>query len=61
MLVLSRKNGESIVMDGGITVQVIKVKGNCVSISIEAPREIQIRRGELTPKSREPALVGEAQ
>ena len=47
MLVLSRKHGESIVFDGGITVKVLKMKGNVVQLGIDAPREIPIRRSEL--------------
>lgn len=47
MLVLSRKNGESIVIGGGITVTVVRVKGNAVQIGIDAPKEIPVRRSEL--------------
>jgi len=36
MLVLSRKKGESIVIGGGITVTVVKVKGNAVQLGIDA-------------------------
>ena len=47
MLVLSRRIGESIVINGGITVTVIKVKGQAVQLGIDAPAEISIRRSEL--------------
>jgi carbon storage regulator len=50
MLVLER---ECIVMDGGITVQVIEVDGNRVRLGINAPKEVSIRRSELTPKIQE--------
>jgi carbon storage regulator len=53
MLVLSRKYGESIVIDGGITVTVFKVKGNAVQIGIDAPKEVSIRRSELCKTGRE--------
>ncbi len=46
MLVLIRKNGESIVM-GEITVQVLETKRGRVKIGIEAPISVQILRGEL--------------
>lgn len=48
MLVLSRKEGESIVIDGGIRVFITKIKGNQVRIGIEAPAEVSVRRSEIT-------------
>jgi carbon storage regulator len=50
MLVLSRKHGECIVIDGGVTVRVIEVAGNRVRLGIEAPKEISILRSELGTK-----------
>ena len=47
MLVLSRKVGERLVIDGNITVVVNKVVGNRVTIGIEAPDNVRIVRGEL--------------
>jgi len=47
MLVLSRKNGESIVIDGAIKVHVIELKNNVVRLGIEAPKEVAIHRSEL--------------
>ena len=40
MLVLSRKKGDSIVIDGGIKVTVVEVKGSVVRLGIEAPKEV---------------------
>lgn len=51
MLVLSRKVGERIVIDGGIEVVVLAVEGNRLRLGIEAPRQCQIVRGELLPAS----------
>ena len=48
MLVLTRKPGEKVVIDGGITVSVLEVDGNRVRIGIDAPRSVTILRGELT-------------
>lgn len=48
MLVLSRKIGEQIVVSDNITITVTRVNGNTVSLGIEAPKEIPIRRSELT-------------
>ena len=47
MLVLSRKMDEKIVIDDRITVTIVRLKGNTVSIGIEAPHEVPILRGEL--------------
>ena len=46
MLVLTRNEGESVVI-GGVVIHVIRIKGNRVRIGIEAPPEMQIARGEL--------------
>ena len=47
MLVLSRKQGQTIVIDDRIQVTVLKVKGGGVRVGIEAPAEVSIRRSEL--------------
>lgn len=47
MLVLSRKEGERLVIGDNITIVVSKINGNRVSIGIEAPREVRIVREEL--------------
>ena len=53
MLVLSRKSGESIVIDGNIRVQVVGVNGNVVRLGIDAPKEIPVHRSELYERIRE--------
>jgi carbon storage regulator len=53
MLILSRRSGESIVIGKGITVTVMHVRGKAVSLGIEAPKEIGVRRGELCDLSRQ--------
>lgn len=47
MLVLSRKNGESIVIDDKIEVKILSFSGDKVQIGISAPKEIKIIRSEL--------------
>lgn len=49
MLVLSRKVGESIIIDNDITVTVVELSGNRVRLGIDAPQEVPIRRSELDP------------
>ncbi|MCU0710316.1 MAG: carbon storage regulator [Pirellula sp.] len=48
MLVLGRKVGEKLVIDGNITVEVVKIQGNRISLGIVAPSNIKILRSELT-------------
>ncbi len=47
MLVLSRKVGDKLVIDGNITVQIVKIQGNRISLGIVAPSDVSILRGEL--------------
>jgi carbon storage regulator len=48
MLVLSRKVGDKLVIDGNITVEVVKISGNRISLGIVARSNVKILRGELT-------------
>jgi carbon storage regulator len=47
MLVLSRKVGEKVVIDGCITVAVVAVDGNKIRLGITAPPEVRIDREEV--------------
>ena len=47
MLVLSRKEGDSIVIDGGIEITITEIQGSRVRIAIKAPKQVGITRGEL--------------
>jgi carbon storage regulator len=47
MLILSRKSGESIVIDGQIVVKVVRVEGDVVKLGIEAPSEVPVHRKEV--------------
>ncbi len=44
MLVLTRKLGERILIDGGIEITVVEIDRNKVRIGIEAPKDIVILR-----------------
>lgn len=44
MLVLTRRPNEGFELDGGITIVISEVKGKKVRLSIEAPKEVTIRR-----------------
>jgi carbon storage regulator len=47
MLILSRKPGESIVIDGRITVKIMRLDGDMVKVGIEAPANIPVHRQEV--------------
>jgi carbon storage regulator len=59
MLVLSRKMGETIVINDEIEVTVVAVKGDKVRLGIKAPDSVRVdreevhrRRGEFSPADR---------
>lgn len=47
MLVLARRESESIVINGDIIIKVIAVRGKKVRLGVEAPRRIPVHRSEL--------------
>ena len=47
MLILSRKQGESIVIQGRISVSVLEIRARRVRIGIEAPSEMSVQRKEI--------------
>ncbi len=58
MLVLSRKVGEKVVIDGCITVTVVAVDGNKVRLGVTAPPEVRVDREEVHRQRMEFAAVG---
>ncbi len=67
MLILSRKAGDAIVIDGGIRIVVVQCDRGGVRIGIEAPAETTILRAELleqvaaqNQKASVPAAAGAA-
>ena len=47
MLILSRKNGQKIIINDNIEITIVESKNDNCKISIEAPREIKIYREEV--------------
>ncbi len=47
MLILGRRVGESIVIDGGITVVVLACDRGGVRLGVQAPGDVTILRGEI--------------
>ncbi len=56
MLVLNTRLRESIHLGCGITITLVRIRGNQVCIGIEAPAEIRVLRGELV--HRHPQAAG---
>jgi carbon storage regulator len=57
VLVLTRKTGEAIVLDGGIRITILLVKGDRVRVGVEAPPEVRVDRDEVRRRVDEEALV----
>lgn len=47
MLILSRKSGQSFMIDQNIEITIVEISGDKVKIGIEAPKDIKILRSEL--------------
>lgn len=47
MLALSRKTGESIVVDNDVEITILEIKGEQVKIGIKAPKSIPVYRKEI--------------
>lgn len=55
MLVLRRKAGEAIVLNGVITLRILEIEGERVKIGIDAPEDVIIVRQELLDTETQPA------
>jgi carbon storage regulator len=63
MLILSRKSGESIVIDGRIHLKVLRVDGDVVKVGILAPADVPVHRLEVyeeIQRSNQQALTRES-
>jgi carbon storage regulator len=50
MLILTRKEGESINIGNNITITVLGVSGKQVRIGTSAPKDVQVHREEITQR-----------
>ena len=50
MLILTRKVGESILINDNIRIKVVEFKGAQVRIGIEAPPDVRVCRAEVSDK-----------
>ena len=51
MLVLTRKPQQEIEIDSNIRLTVLEIRGDRVKLGLIAPREVEIRRSEIVPRS----------
>ncbi|PYE30806.1 carbon storage regulator CsrA [Idiomarina fontislapidosi] len=47
MLILTRRNGETLKIGDDISVTVLEVKGNQVRIGVDAPKHVDVHREEI--------------
>jgi carbon storage regulator len=59
VLVLTRRLGETLVLDGGIVVTIVKIGRDKVRVGIEAPADTRVLRGEAVPYEDRPSLETE--
>jgi carbon storage regulator len=52
MLVLTRKNGETIQIGNGIEVKVLSISRNVVKLGFSAPEDVVIRRQEIISRAK---------
>jgi carbon storage regulator len=57
MLVLTRKKNESIIIDGGIVIEVLQISRDQIRIGVTAPSEIKVLRSELRPFSQQQPVL----
>ena len=47
MLVLSRKNNQSIIIGDDVVVTVVEIRGDKVRLGVEAPKSVPVHRDEV--------------
>ena len=52
MLILTRRNGETLIIRDNIRVTVLDVSGNQVRLGVTAPREVPVHREEVAERIR---------
>lgn len=52
MLILTRREGESVRIGEDVTVTVLRVKGSQVRLGVNAPKNVAVQREEISERSR---------
>ena len=52
MLILTRREGESVLIGDDVTVTVLRVKGNQVRLGVNAPKNVAVQREEISERVR---------
>jgi carbon storage regulator len=52
MLILTRREGESVRIGENVTVTVLRVKGSQVRIGVNAPKDVAVQREEIVERLR---------
>lgn len=47
MLILSRKKGEAVLINGDTEITILEISGDKVRVGINAPKEVSVLRSEL--------------
>ena len=47
MLILTRRVGETLIIDDKVSVTILGVKGNQVRVGVDAPKEVAVHREEI--------------
>lgn len=59
VLILTRKIGESVIINEDITVTVLGIKGNQIRIGVDAPRHVSVHREEIYQRVKKEELEEE--
>ncbi len=58
MLVLGRKENESIVIGGNIRITIVGRKGGSIRLGVQAPEDVKVLRAEVADRQRQDAPCG---
>ncbi len=56
MLILSRKVGESLIIDGNIEIKILHIKNGNVRVGVHAPDNIVVDREEIHERKTDPKI-----